>query len=141
MAYTIDGYISDRPVAANALPAERVAFIRRTYAHLAAAVLAFAGIEAVLVRTGIGMQIFQGLFVGMGTAGLLVFMLLFIGGGYLAQYWAHAATSRPMQYAGLVLYVLLQVLIFAPLLTLADQSPAFANQHVIAKAGILTLTI
>ena len=45
MAYLEEGYISDRTVAA-AMPAERVAFIRKTYAHLAVAILAFAGIPA-----------------------------------------------------------------------------------------------
>ena len=33
-AYLQEGYVSDRPVA-EAMPAERVAFIRRTYGHLA----------------------------------------------------------------------------------------------------------
>ena len=47
--YLIDGYHSDRP-AAFALPSERVAFIRRTYAHLAGAILAFMGIEALFLN-------------------------------------------------------------------------------------------
>jgi len=136
MSYTIDGYISDRPVAANALPAERVGFIRRTYAHLAVAILAFAGIEAILISTGVAEQFVRTIFSG-GNAGLLILMVAFIGGGYLAQYWAHAATSRAMQYAGLALYVLLEVVIFLPILYVADTY--FAHQYVIAKAGLLTL--
>jgi len=139
MSYTVDGYITDRPVAANALPAERVGFIRRTYAHLVAAILAFAGIEALLLRTSLGEDFIQLVFGGGGKMGLLLIMVLFIGGGYLARYWAHAATTRPMQYAGLALYVLLEVIIFLPLLYVADHY--FAGQFVIQKAGILTLTI
>jgi FtsH-binding integral membrane protein len=139
IAYTLDGYITDRPVAANALPADRVAFIKRTYAHVAVAILAFAGLEAALISSGVGITIIQTLF--GGTAGLLILMALFVGGGYLAQYWAFAATTRPMQYAGLALYVLLEVIIFLPMLYIAENSPAFAGQHVIAKAGIMTLAI
>ncbi len=139
MAYTVDGYITDRPVAANALPAERVAFIRRTYAHVAVAVLAFAGLEALLLNTGLGEQFVNTVFARGGNGAMLVLLLLFVGGGYLAQYWAFAATTRPMQYAGLALYVLLEVMIFLPMLYVADRY--FAEQHVIAKAGIMTLTI
>jgi len=141
MSYTVDGYITDRPLAANALPAERVAFIRRTYAHVAGAVLAFAGLEALLLNTSVGEQFIETVFARGGNGAMLVLLLLFIGGGYLAQYWAYNATTRPMQYAGLALYVLLEVVIFLPLLYVADRVPAFANQHVIAKAGIMTLTI
>src|SRR5437763_12145419 len=94
--YLIDGYHSDRP-AAYAVPSERVTFIRRTYAHLAGAILAFAGLEALLLQTDLGENVLRGLFVGRGNAGMFAFMLLFIGGGYLARYWAHAATSRGMQ--------------------------------------------
>jgi FtsH-binding integral membrane protein len=141
MAYTVDSYITDRPVAANALPAERVAFIRRTYAHVAGAMLAFAGLEALLLKTSLGAQFIETVFARGGNGAMLVLLLLFVGGGYLAQYWAFAATTRPMQYAGLALYVLLEVMIFLPILYVADNAPTFAGQHVIAKAGIMTLTI
>lgn len=134
--YLIDGYHSDRP-AAYAGPSERAIFIRQTYAHLAGAILAFIGLEALLLNTGLGLDLMRTFFGGAG--GLLVLMVLFIGGGYLARYWAHAATTRTMQYAGLGLYVLLEVLIFLPLLWYADNY--FHGQQVIAKAGLLTLAV
>jgi FtsH-binding integral membrane protein len=139
MSYLEEGYYSDRPIAANALPAERVTFIRRTYAHLAGAILAFAALETLLITSGVGLEIMRTLFGGSG--GMLVLMVLFIGGGYLAQYWAHAATSRAMQYAGLGLYVLLQAIICLPLLYIASTSPYFEGQNIIAKAGLLTLGV
>ena len=80
----------------------------------------------------------QSLFTSKGS--LLVLMLVFIGGGYLAQYWAQASTSRAMQYAGLGLYVLLEVVIFLPILYIAD-SKYFEGQYVIPKAGLLTLGV
>lgn len=136
MSYSVDNYITDRPVAANAIPSERATFIRRTYLHVAGAILAFAALEAVLLNTGIGEQIIGTIF---NRGGMLFLMVLFIGGGYLAQYWAHAATTRAMQYVGLGLYVLLEVLIFLPMLYIANAY--FADQQVIAKAGIMTLAI
>lgn len=137
MSYQIDQYISDRPVAATALPAERVTFIKRTYAHVAGAILAFAAIETALIGSGLAKDVIGALF--GSNASMLILMLAFIGGGYLAQYWAMAATSRAMQYAGLALYVLLQAVIFLPILYIANTY--FEGQHVIPKAGILTLGI
>ncbi|HEX4588796.1 MAG TPA: hypothetical protein VH120_02625, partial [Gemmataceae bacterium] len=86
MSYSVDNYITDRPVAANAIPAERAAFIRRTYLHVAGAILAFAAIEAALLSTSLGEQVIMTVFTGRG--GMLLLMALFIGGGYLANYWA-----------------------------------------------------
>ena len=81
------------------------AFIRRTYAHVAAAVLAFVGIEAVLIGTGIAKDIVSSMFASnMAWIGLMV---VFIGGTFAAQYMARSRSSVGMQYAGLTLYVLL----------------------------------
>lgn len=136
MAYLVDGYHSDRPVAA-AMPAERVGFIRRTYGHLAGAIIAFAALEAFLINSGIGETLLRSFF--SGTGGMLLLMALFIGGGYLAQYWARSATSIGMQYAGLALYVVLEAIIFLPLLYVATH---YANDaYVIHKAGLLTLGV
>lgn len=136
MSYLQDGYISDRTVA-NAMPAERVAFIRKTYAHVAGAILAFAAIETVLIKSGIAESILPVLFGSNGS--MLILMLVFIGGGYLAQYWAQASTSKAMQYAGLGLYVVLQAIIILPLLYVA----AFKadDPNIIPKAGLLTLGV
>jgi FtsH-binding integral membrane protein len=136
VAYLQEGYYSDRTVA-TAMPSERVTFIQRTYGHLAGAILAFAGLTTLLIKSGIGEQIVRQMFTG--TGGLLVLMLLFIGGGYLAQYWARSATSRAVQYAGLGLYVVLQAVIFLPLLIIA----AFYTDDpfIIHKAALLTLGV
>ena len=42
-------YAMEYPVAARAPASARVAFIRRTYAHLAGAILAFVGLETLLI--------------------------------------------------------------------------------------------
>src|SRR5262249_58769340 len=74
--------------AAEALPAERAAFIRRTYGHLAGAILAFIGIEAVLLRLpGI-----ENVARGMAGAWWLI-LLVFMGVAWLAASSAPSATS------------------------------------------------
>jgi len=136
--YLIDGYHSDRP-AAYAVPSARVTFIRRTYAHLAFAILAFAGLEALLLATQLGQSTSLALF-GLGKLGIFVYLLLFMGVASIAQGMAHSA-SRSTQYIGLAVYVVLQAILCLPLLYIANTAPLFAGQHVIAKAGLLTLGV
>ncbi|QDU22499.1 Bax inhibitor-1/YccA family protein [Urbifossiella limnaea] len=127
-----DGYsVASRPVS------ERAAFIKRTYLHLGGAVLAFVAIEAALISSGVALEIVQTVFVGrVAWIGLMV---LFIGGGYVAQYMARSGQSVGVQYAGLSLYVLLEVLIFLPILTITQLVPAYAN--VPMQAGMVTLLV
>src|SRR5262245_5993275 len=79
--------------AAEAMAAERAAFIRRTYGHLAGAILAFMGIEfALLSIPGIEQSVF-------GLLGASNYSWLFVLGafmlvGWLAQNWAMSPTSR-----------------------------------------------
>src|SRR5262249_17129808 len=87
---------------ANAL--ERAAFIRRTYAPLAVAILAFVGLETLLLRFVNIDPVMQSMFRG-GNWGMLILLVAFVAFGWLAQYWAQAGTSRAVQYAGLGLYV------------------------------------
>ncbi|MFO0809568.1 MAG: Bax inhibitor-1 family protein [Gemmataceae bacterium] len=138
MAYLEDGYVTDRP-AAYAMPAERVAFIRKTYGHLAGAVMAFAAIEALLLATPVGQNATLALF-SLGKLGILVYMALFVGVGMFAQSMSFAR-SRSTQYLGLGLYVVLQAIIVLPLLYIAVNSPMFAGQYVVEKAVLLTLGI
>jgi FtsH-binding integral membrane protein len=120
-------------VAIQAEASERAAFIRRTYAHLAGAILAFIGVEALLLQL-VTPEIILSVF-GNGVMGLLLLMAAFIGVSYLAQYWARSESSRALQYAGLGLYVLVQAVIFVPLLYIAEHY----YPETIPTAGILTL--
>ena len=125
--------------ASSSITSERAAFIRRTYAHLAAALLALIGIETVLLTIpGLDKQIFGVL--GASPVGYLVVFLGFIVLGTVAQYWAAQSSSRGMQYLGLSVYVCLEAIILFPLLVLAkyygEVNPA--AQGIIGTAGILT---
>ena len=127
-------------IAINAERSERAAFIRRTYAHLGGAVLAFMGLlfGVFTLIPEASLRDFM-LAAFRSPVSILVLFALFIGAGYLAQWWAHASTSPAMQYAGLGLYVLVEAIIFVPILWVVQyhmQAP-----HLIAQAGILTLCV
>ena len=135
MSYLVDGYHGD--AVASAPPSERVRFIRRTYAHLAGAVLAFVGLEAFLLSSGIGMELFKTVFVSKGA--WIGLMVLFVVGGFAAQYMARSRQSVGVQYAGLALYVMLETIIFLPILIIATQAPQYAGKDLPLQAGIVTL--
>lgn len=138
MSYLVDGYHTERPVAA-APPNVRAAFIRRTYAHLLGAIVAFVGIEAVLLESGVGKDIVRSLFLSGGNLAWLGLMVLFVVGGLAAQAMARSRQSVGVQYAGLALYVLLEVVIFLPILIVATQAPQYAGKDLPLQAGIVTL--
>lgn len=135
MSYSENPYQS--PVwgrlAVNAEADERADFIRKTYMHLAGAVLAFVGIEAVLLSMPFVPQLVNAM-IGQQFSWLIV-MGLFVGISFLAENWARSATSTAMQYAGLGLYVVAEAIVFVPILYIASQ---FGPPNVIPQAGMIT---
>lgn len=130
-------YGYDYSVAARATSSDRATFIRRTYAHLAGAILAFMGIEALLLNVMSEAAQIQVVRL-MGGYGWLVVMLAFMAAGWVARAWAHSETSPAIQYMGLGLYVIAWSVIFLPLLIIAAH---FIDKTVIPTAGILTLAV
>ena len=119
---------------ADALPEERASFIRKTYLHLAGAVLVFVLMEAYLISSGAGLWIAQRL---TGGYSWLLVLGAFMGISMLAQWWANSQTSKALQYAGLALFVVAEAIIFLPLLFMtAIRSDGY---ELFAKAGITTL--
>lgn len=134
--YLTDGYYRDSAAAAPVN--ERVAFIRRTYLHLCGAVIVFVALEALLIKAGAGQQLLQAM-MGAGKFAWIGLMVLFVAGGYLAQYMARSDSPPATQYLGLAMYVGLETLIFLPILTLCTMYKQFAD--IPLQAGILTLTV
>ncbi|MGI8468197.1 MAG: Bax inhibitor-1/YccA family protein [Pyrinomonadaceae bacterium] len=122
--------------AAQALPEERAAFIRKTYTHLAGAIAAFVLLEAFLISSGLGGLIAQTL-VSFGSLGWFVVLALFIGVSTVATSWANSQSSKGMQYAGLALYTVAEAIIFLPLIIFATY--ATSDKYLIYEAGISTL--
>jgi len=111
-------YTMDYPLAARASATERVAFIRRTYAHLAGAILAFVGLEAVLLQWLAYDQSVLKIMAGSRLSWLVV-ILAFAGVSWLADRWAQSDTSVGLQYLGLGLYVAAEAVIFLPVMWIA----------------------
>ncbi|QVL31564.1 Bax inhibitor-1 family protein [Telmatocola sphagniphila] len=133
--YLEDGYYTDS--VAQAPSNVRLAFIRKTYATVAAASVAFVGLEAVFLNSPIRDLFFNALR-GGGTFAWIALMVLFMGSGFIARVMA-ASRNTMTQYLGLALYVALQAVIFMPILTIAE---AKTGDHRLAlQAGIMTLTI
>ena len=119
-------------VAAQASPEERAGFIRRTYTHLAGAILAFIVLEVLMFQSPIASAI-TGTLLG-GRYSWLIVMVGFMGVSWVADKWARSDASAGMQYLGLSLYVVAQAIIFVPLLFIAERMAPGA----ILNAGIIT---
>ncbi|CAN5708087.1 Bax inhibitor-1 family protein [soil metagenome] len=120
--------------AADALPEERAAFIRKTYLHLAGAVLVFIALEAYIFMSGAATAIAQT--IGGGGVSWLLVLAVFMGISFLANRWANSQTSRPLQYLGLGTLIIAYGIIFVPLLDIAVY---YSGGDVILKAGIVAL--
>lgn len=89
-------------------------FIWRTYGHVAAAILLFAGIETYLFDSGLASRI---------AAPMVGNWLLVLGGfivvSFIATHVANTVQTKPLQYAALVGFVVAEAIIFVPLLAFA----------------------
>jgi len=121
-------------VASEAEVEERLAFIRRTYLHLAAAIMAFVGIEYLLFETGVAATVAPMMVGGMRW---LLVLGAFVGVGYLANRLAMSKSSPGLQYAGLSMFVVAEAFIFLPLMY---KAAIFSDPTVIPAAGVITLS-
>ena len=97
---------------------DRAQFIMRTYGHLLGAVMTFIAIELLLFATGLAVVLGK-MVLGGGPLVWLGVLGGFMIGGWVATNVAHSAQSKPAQYAALFAYVLVEALIFCPLLLIA----------------------
>ena len=112
----------------------RVEFIRRTYMHLAGAILAFIGLEYLLFQTPLPGVMLK--FMSASSYSWLVILGAFIGVSWISEKWAYSSTSPQQQYMGLGLFVLAEAIIFLPMLFIAAN---FSDASVIPNAAITTL--
>jgi FtsH-binding integral membrane protein len=124
-------------VASEAEVEERLAFVRRTYLTLAAAIMAFVGLEFAIFQTGASVSI-NDVLLAWGPASFYLAVFLFMGVGWIANSIAHSDTAQWVQYAALGGYVLAESVIFVPLLTFAENS---SDPTVIPGSAIITLSV
>ena len=114
---------------------QKASFYRKTYIHVALAILAF-----IFVETALLMVVPTELIMGMVSQKYV--WLLIIGGFWLASMLAEKwtmASSRSMQYAGLGFYVLLEAIIFLPMMYIALVYTG--SGKVILQAGLITFML
>lgn len=117
-------------------------FIWRTYGHLAAAILLFAGIETYLFDSGIAGPLAQSM---LGFNWLLI-LGAFMVVGWLATHVAQTTQSKPLQYVALVGFVVAEAIIFVPLLAIAISiEPAIVESAVgvtlLGTAGLTAVAL
>ena len=142
----MEGMESNPFVVADAPAADRAAFFRRTYGLVAIGFAAFAALLAIFFvgfdrQSGIAFALFSGLFSmikSLGGWSVLLVMLAFWGATTVAQSMAFNRASRGAQYAGLGLYVVLEALIFIPLIGYVILSTKGNASSVLLPAGIVT---
>ncbi len=118
---------------AQAQPDVRAAFIRRTYVHLAGAVAAFIGVEALLLKSPLAPAMLR--FISANRYGWLMILGAFILAGWIGRSLASSVRSVGAQYAGLAGYVVAEAVIFVPLIYIAV---LYSSPSVIPNAAILT---
>lgn len=120
---------------------ERVSFLRKTYAHLGVALLAFVALTAGLMQTEWSLNFSQWAFSGNG-AWLLV-MVAFMAIGMVAQRLATSPSSSTLQYVGLGVAVVAQAVIMQPMLWVAYYtSKSTADfQQLVLTASVITAVI
>lgn len=126
--------------AAEASVEERAKFIERTYIHLAGAIGLFVLLEAVILNIP-GVEQFTFNMLATSSYSWLLVLGLFMGVSFIADRWARSSASPAMQYAGLGLYVVAEVIIFVPLLLIAQAVAAATGDNIIFTAGVSTMAI
>lgn len=123
-------YASPYTVAAQPVDV-RATFIRKTYAHLAGAIMSFIVLEYALLK----IEALQPLTNYMMGSWWLV-IILFMGASFMAQKMAHSA-SKGVQYAGLAFYVTAWAFVFLPVMGFAT---AFYPE-IVAQGAAITLAL
>jgi FtsH-binding integral membrane protein len=107
------------------------------------AVYAFIAFEWMFFAMGLEVPALK--FIATMPMGWLLVMGAFMLVSMVADRWARSDSSRGMQYAGLMLYVAAEALIFVPLLALAKfktvNIEGFGDVGVIPAAAVTTLVI
>ena len=133
-------------VVAQASPLDQASFYRRTYGLVAVSFVAFAMLLAISFvgydqHRGIAYGLMSGLlgmFNAMGSLANFVIVIGFWIATTVAQSMAFNRASRSTQYLGLSFYVLLEALIFIPLIAYVIARTNGQASQVLLPAGMVT---
>ncbi|WP_312172839.1 Bax inhibitor-1 family protein [Chryseobacterium sp.] len=113
---------------------EKADFYKKTYLHVALAILAFIGVETVLLQVVPDQLIFA--MFAQRYIWLLIIGVFWIA-SVLATKWS-LSLSKSTQYFGLGFYILLEAVIFLPLIKIAT---FYTGPQVIFQAAMLTIAM
>ncbi len=130
--------MSHTPVVSQLSDDVRVTFYKKTYAHLAGAVLLFILVETLFFQVDAIVNFALSL-----TGGISWLLLL---GGFMlvtnyAEKMALKSDNTNMHYAGLVLYVVAEAFIFIPLIFIAMMMAEDGAFSILNQAAVLTLSL
>jgi FtsH-binding integral membrane protein len=111
---------------------EKATFYRKTYSHVAMAILAFILVEGLLIRLVPPEWIMA--MIGTNYSWLIVLGLFWLG-STMAEKLIYNS-SREQQYLGLGLYVILEAIIFLPMIVIAMM---YSGGDMIMQAAVITL--
>ena len=113
---------------------ERTEFYRKTYLHVALAIAAFIGLEALLLEI-VPADVIYGM-ISNSLVWLAIIGLFWLGSFMTDK--LSLAESRQMQYLGLGFYALLEAIIFLPMIYIAI---AYTGYEVILQAATVTIAM
>ena len=119
---------------AHSSDVEKASFYKKTYLHVAFTILAFIGVETVLLNI-VPEQLILAMF-AQRYLWLLIIGVFWLA-SFLATKWS-LSQSKSTQYMGLGFYVLLEAVIFLPLIYIAV---VYAGGSVIFQAATLTVAM
>lgn len=114
---------------------EKASFYKKTYLHVALAILAFIAVETILLKIVPAEMIYM--MIGQRYSWLLVIGIFWLA-SFLVAKWS-LSQSKSTQYLGLGFYVLLEAAIFLPLIYMAIAYTG--GGEVIFQAATLTVAM
>ncbi|WP_079241404.1 Bax inhibitor-1/YccA family protein [Chryseobacterium indologenes] len=120
---------------AHSSDVEKASFYKKTYLHVALSILAFIGVETILLKT-VPAELIAMMF-SQRYIWLLIIGVFWLA-SVLASKWS-LSQSKSTQYMGLGFYILLEAIIFLPLLFIATNMTGGTN--VIFQAATLTIAM
>ncbi len=120
---------------AHSSETEKANFYKKTYLHVALSILAFIGVETVLLNV-VPVEFIAMMF-GQKYTWLLIIGVFWLA-SFLANKWS-LSQSRSTQYLGLGFYILLEAVIFLPVLYIAMTYSGGGT--VIFQAAMLTIAM
>lgn len=119
---------------ADSAEVEKAEFYKKTYLHVALAILAFIGVETILLKT-VPAELIYMMF-AQRYVWLLIIGVFWLA-SVLASKWS-LSQSKSTQYFGLGFYIVLEAIIFLPMIYIAM---AYSGPNVIFQAATLTVAM